>query len=580
MRVLLVEDEQPLATYIAAGLRKHGCAVDVTHDGQQAMDKSELVPYDVVVLDRDLPVLHGDTVCRRLAQRGAARILMLTASGAVADRVDGLALGADDYLGKPFAFAELVARVRALGRRSTPASPPILRAGGVELDPARRAGRAGGPVAGPDPQGVRGAGTAARRGRCRGERRDAAGQGVGRARGPVHQRRPDHHGHAAPQARRPAADRDRDRRRVPHRRMSRLTARGGLTLVYTGLVLVAGLLWLGLTYLLLRNNLRLSYPVPDAGVGTRLRAQAIADLLLQAGLALLVVTALTGLIGWLLAGRILRPVRAIADAANRLSAENLSERVPVRGPADELTTLAGTINGMLDRIQHGVADRDRVLDSQRLFVANAAHELRTPLTTMRTAIDVTLDGEPGRAELLAMAADIATAVETSRRTLDGLLLLARSQAGQLRRTPLDLARVGTAAVADAAGRAAAGTVTLRTDLRAAPAGGEPVLLERLAGNLLENAVRYNHAGGSVEVSSGTAGGRAFLRVVNTGPPITAAEHQRLFEPFVRGAAGGTRGAGLGLSIVRAVVTAHDGEIASSARAGGGLDITVRLPLAG
>ncbi|WP_198029101.1 cell wall metabolism sensor histidine kinase WalK [Actinoplanes sp. N902-109] len=362
--------------------------------------------------------------------------------------------------------------------------------------------------------------------------------------------------------------------------MSRLTARGGLTLVYTGLVLVAGLLWLGLTYLLLRNNLRLSYPVPDAGVGTRLRAQAIADLLLQAGLALLVVTALTGLIGWLLAGRILRPVRAIADAANRLSAENLSERVPVRGPADELTTLAGTINGMLDRIQHGVADRDRVLDSQRLFVANAAHELRTPLTTMRTAIDVTLDGEPGRAELLAMAADIATAVETSRRTLDGLLLLARSQAGQLRRTPLDLARVGTAAVADAAGRAAAGTVTLRTDLRAAPAGGEPVLLERLAGNLLENAVRYNHAGGSVEVSSGTAGGRAFLRVVNTGPPITAAEHQRLFEPFVRGAAGGTRGAGLGLSIVRAVVTAHDGEIASSARAGGGLDITVRLPLAG
>ncbi|BCJ70407.1 response regulator transcription factor [Polymorphospora rubra] len=138
MRVLLVEDEQPLATYIAAGLRKHGSAVDVAHDGQQALDKCDITPYDVVILDRDLPVVHGDTVCRLLAQRGSARVLMLTASGAVSDRVDGLTLGADDYLGKPFAFSELVARVRALARRSTPARPPVLRAQDVELDPSRR----------------------------------------------------------------------------------------------------------------------------------------------------------------------------------------------------------------------------------------------------------------------------------------------------------------------------------------------------------------------------------------------------------------------------------------------------------
>jgi DNA-binding response OmpR family regulator len=138
MRVLLVEDEQPLASYIAAGLHKNGCAVDVAHDGQQALDKCDITPYDVVVLDRDLPVVHGDTVCRLLAQRGTARVLMLTASGAVSDRVDGLARGADDYLGKPFAFSELVARVRALARRSTPARPPVLRARDVELDPSRR----------------------------------------------------------------------------------------------------------------------------------------------------------------------------------------------------------------------------------------------------------------------------------------------------------------------------------------------------------------------------------------------------------------------------------------------------------
>jgi DNA-binding response OmpR family regulator len=138
MRVLLVEDERPLAGYIAVGLRKHGFAVDVAHDGRSALDKCDVNPYDVVVLDRDLPVVHGDVVCRHLAERGTTRVLMLTASGTVADRVGGLTLGADDYLGKPFAFTELVARVRALARRTTPARPPILRAAGIVLDSSRR----------------------------------------------------------------------------------------------------------------------------------------------------------------------------------------------------------------------------------------------------------------------------------------------------------------------------------------------------------------------------------------------------------------------------------------------------------
>jgi DNA-binding response OmpR family regulator len=144
MRVLLVEDEQPLAGYIAAGLRKHGFVVDLALDGQAALDKCELTPYDVIVLDRDLPVVHGDTVCRRVAERGTSRILMLTASGAVEDRVDGLTLGADDYLGKPFAFTELVARVRALSRRTAPARPPMLRAADIVLDSCRRTVERGG----------------------------------------------------------------------------------------------------------------------------------------------------------------------------------------------------------------------------------------------------------------------------------------------------------------------------------------------------------------------------------------------------------------------------------------------------
>ncbi|MEU6069932.1 MULTISPECIES: response regulator transcription factor [Streptomyces] len=139
MRVLVVEDHEELAGLIATGLRQEGMAVDVALDGPTALERAEINGYDVVVLDRDLPGLHGDQVCRTLAAGGSrARVLMVTASGTVADRVAGLGLGADDYLPKPFAFVELVARIRALGRRAQPALPPVLVRGELRLDPARR----------------------------------------------------------------------------------------------------------------------------------------------------------------------------------------------------------------------------------------------------------------------------------------------------------------------------------------------------------------------------------------------------------------------------------------------------------
>jgi DNA-binding response OmpR family regulator len=139
MRVLVVEDHKELAEAIAAGLRREGLAVDLSFDGDSALERTCCTDYDVIVLDRDLPGTHGDEVCAALIAEGKnSRILMLTASAAVADRVDGLTLGADDYLPKPFAFAELVARIRALGRRSQPAVPPLLACGDLRLDPARR----------------------------------------------------------------------------------------------------------------------------------------------------------------------------------------------------------------------------------------------------------------------------------------------------------------------------------------------------------------------------------------------------------------------------------------------------------
>lgn len=148
VRILVVEDEEPLAEAIARGLRREGMAVDVAYNGDDGHEKASITRYDVVLLDRDLPGMSGDELCKEIVASGElTRVLMLTASGTVSDRVAGLSLGADDYVSKPFAFPELVARVRALGRRATPAAPPLLTAGDVELDPARRTvRRAGGPV--------------------------------------------------------------------------------------------------------------------------------------------------------------------------------------------------------------------------------------------------------------------------------------------------------------------------------------------------------------------------------------------------------------------------------------------------
>ncbi|MFF4622205.1 sensor histidine kinase [Nonomuraea jabiensis] len=378
----------------------------------------------------------------------------------------------------------------------------------------------------------------------------------------------------------------------------RLTARARLAILQTALVLIAGGALTGLTYLLMKRRaalvthldptgpdpqgtLRLMPPQPQdlRDLADQVQADTLSALVPQAGLALVVVTVLAAVLAWLVAGRVLRPIRVISSAARRLSAENLTERVPVTTPADELSALAGTVNDMLDRIQRGVAERDRILDSQRLFTANAAHELRTPLTTARTAIDVTLDGHPSRDELLAMAGDVRDAVVHMQRVLDGLLLLARSQAGAGPRETADLAAITAAALDTAEERAAAAGIAVRAGLRPAPVTGEPVLLERLVGNLVDNALRYNHADGHLIVETYTAGARAVLRIRNTGREVVPEAAQTLLEPFVHGH--GTRvrtdGLGLGLSIVRAITHAHHGRIAITAGPGGGLDITIDLP---
>jgi len=278
-------------------------------------------------------------------------------------------------------------------------------------------------------------------------------------------------------------------------------------------------------------------------------------------------------LGWIVAGRVLRPVHAITAAARQASEENLSERIALAGPHDELKELADTFDAMLGRL-------DAAFASQRRFVANASHELRTPLTVMRTAIDVTL-AKPDRtpAHLEAMAVEVRHAADRAEALIEALLTLARSDRGNGPRERLDVAVLAEDALDAAAPAIRARPVTVQAALRPAEALGDPVLVERLVTNLIDNAIRYNIPNGWVQVATGTRDGMAFIDVANGGPLIPAELVPSLFEPFRRLSerAGTPDGTGLGLSIVRSVATAHHGQATARQLPAGGLEVSVSLP---
>ncbi|MFC3996009.1 sensor histidine kinase [Nocardiopsis sediminis] len=301
----------------------------------------------------------------------------------------------------------------------------------------------------------------------------------------------------------------------------------------------------------------------------------LSDLLLRSAAALAGITVLAAAAGWLIVGRPLRRLHRVTETARRLSERDLDSRLALTGPADEFRELGDTFDGMLERLQ-------AAFDSQRRFVANASHELRTPLAVQRAAVEVPL--EQGRVpdDLKPAVNRVLDSVERSERLIAGLLLLARSDRGIDATEPVELADAVDGVVRLLAADASAAGVTLRPETVPAEVPGDPVLLEHLVRNLVENAIRYNRADGEVTIGVERSDGGAVLRVANTGPEIADADV--LFEPFHRGGhvrthrAGG--GSGLGLSIVRSVVTAHGGEVTAAPREGGGLEVTVRLPASG
>ena len=306
------------------------------------------------------------------------------------------------------------------------------------------------------------------------------------------------------------------------------------------------------------------------------RNQTLEHLLAYSLAALGVMTVVSGGVGWLLAGRVLRPVSSITTAARRASEQHLGERLALTGPHDELRELADTFDQMLERL-------DAAFASQRRFVADASHELRTPLTVMRTAIEVTM-AKPARTpeQLEVMAAKVARSAAQAEALIEALLTLAASEQAQAGPELVDLATAAEDAAEAAAARARDLDLRVDTGLAAAPACGNRLLLERMVGNLVDNAVRHNIRGGWVSINTGTGEQRAWFEIANSGPVIPEELVPSLFEPFrrVEERTSTRDGAGLGLAIVRSIGTAHGASVEAHSLPAGGLRIMVTLPAAG
>lgn len=385
--------------------------------------------------------------------------------------------------------------------------------------------------------------------------------------------------------------------------MTRLTIRARLTLVYGGLFLLAGTLLLAVTYALVahRPGAQVGHTVsgplstvggpqgvpPDAvppplttthQVAADTWDDALDALLTQGAIALAVVGAVAIVLGWLLAGRLLQPLHRVTETARRIAEapaadRGLHERIALDGPPDEIRQLADTFDVMLARL-------DQAFDGQRRFIANASHELRTPLTVNRSLLEVALYRGEVTPQLEHLGRHLLEMNTRQERLLDGLLLLARSEREVTDPAYVDLADI----VEHVTDTTDPGTVTVTAQAGEAPTTGNPALLERLVQNLVDNGIRHNvPAGGRLAVSTASrADGTVELRVASTGPVIPRYEVPSLFEPFHR--YGGERlaatpGAGLGLSIVRAVARAHGGEVRAEPGEGGGLVVTVTLPQA-
>jgi signal transduction histidine kinase len=368
---------------------------------------------------------------------------------------------------------------------------------------------------------------------------------------------------------------------------SRWPVRVRLTALYAGAFLAGAAVLVAATYWLVARTLRrhdgptVSHPASDGPRAGSLqqaidtyRSDTLDRLLTWSIVALVGALVLAIALGWVLASRALRPLHHVTETANRVAERSLHERISLAGPDDEVKELADTIDAMLERL-------DRSFDAQRRFVANASHELRTPLAVNRTMLEVAL-GDPDLSDdVKRFGPKLLATNERSERMVEGLLILARSEQGVSGLATVDLARVASVAVEQEHTEAQRRKVTVTTELRRAPVSGCPMLIERLAANLIQNAVRHSPTGAEAIVRTGQRNAHSVLTVENPGVVLRPDEIDQLFEPFRRGnGRTSSDGIGLGLSIVRSVTQAHGGTVTARPRTDGGLVVEVELPAAG
>ena len=397
----------------------------------------------------------------------------------------------------------------------------------------------------------------------------------------------------------------------PRSRLRPRTVRLRLTILYGILFVASGAVLLAITNVLVRHNTRAtlpealrgtsisittsgapsSQPLPnsdsaahaDAGTTASIaHATAAAhtavlhQLDVQSAIALCIMAAISIALGWIVAGRVLRPLDTMTTAVRRISATNLHERLALEGPDDELKKLSDIFDELLGRLE-------KSFDAQRIFVANASHELRTPLTRQRVVAQVALADPDATIESLQAAHQrILVSGVQQERMIEALLTLTRVQAGLERRETFDLATVTNQVLAAHRPEAARVGVTLRSALSPSPMQGDPRLVERLVNNLVDNALRHNIPAGLVEITTDSRPGQAILTVNNTGPVVPGTAIDRLLQPFQRLGPDRTshgEGVGLGLSIVQAIGDAHDADLSLQPQPGGGLKVSIRFSTA-
>ncbi|MEU6323375.1 HAMP domain-containing sensor histidine kinase [Streptomyces sp. NPDC047009] len=296
------------------------------------------------------------------------------------------------------------------------------------------------------------------------------------------------------------------------------------------------------------------------------------NLMVKGGLTVLAVGVVATTLGWLVAGRLLRPLKCITSTTERIAGRTLHRRIDLDEPPGEVKRLADSFDSMLDRLDAAFAGQDR-------FIANAAHELKTPLAVGRTLVEVAMARPDAPPEIARLGENLLAVNGRHERLIDSLLTLARAESATTDRAPVDLADIARTVVGQIHHQAQEKGLDLDTELPAAPATGDPVLLEQLVRNLVENAIKYNTPGGWVRVRTETTAEGSRITVSNTGVVVAPHEVPMLFEPFRRltDRVGSARGSGLGLSIVRAVARVHDGDADAQARPQGGLDVNATLP---